>query len=130
MDATYSEFVDAGITRKIIGCAMEVHRELGPGLLESVYRQCLMRELELQGLLHVRELKVPIVYKGVELDCGFRADLVVNDSAVVEIKTVEQLMPIHEAQLLTYLKLMKRRVGLLLNFNSTSLKHGIRRLVR
>jgi GxxExxY protein len=130
MHTSYSDFVDAGLTRRIIGCAMEVHRELGPGLLESVYRECLMRELASAGLPFVREVKVPITYKGEELDCGFGADIVVNDSVVVELKAVEGLLPIHEAQLLTYLKLMQRRVGLLLNFNSTSLKHGIRRLAR
>ena len=130
MDSTYSQFVEAGLTRKIIGCAMEVHRELGPGLLESVYRQCLMRELEVQRLPFVKEVKIPITYKGLEIECGFRADLIVSNSIVVELKALEALLPLHEAQLLTYLKLTKRRVGLLLNFNATSLKHGIRRLVR
>ena len=103
---------------------------LGPGLLENAYRECLMRELGLARLSFVREVHIPVTYKGVELDCGFRADIVVEDSVVLELKAVERLLPIHDAQLLTYLKLTERRVGLLLNFNSTSLRHGIRRLVR
>ncbi len=130
VDATYADFVDADLTRRIIGCAIEVHRVLGPGLLENAYRECLMRELGLARLSFVREVHIPVTYKGVELDCGFRADIVVEDSVVLELKAVERLLPIHDAQLLTYLKLTERRVGLLLNFNSTSLRHGIRRLVR
>ena len=130
VDATYADFVDTDLTRRIIGCAIEVHRVLGPGLLENAYRECLMRELGLARLSFVREVHIPVTYKGVELDCGFRADIVVEDSVVLELKAVERLLPIHDAQLLTYLKLTERRVGLLLNFNSTSLRHGIRRLVR
>jgi GxxExxY protein len=109
---------------------MEVHRALGPGLLETTYRRCLMRELRLAGLPFVHEVPIPIHYKGEDLDCGFRADIVVDDSVVVELKAVERLHPLHEAQLLTYLKLANRHIGLILNFNATSMKHGIRRLVR
>lgn len=130
MDAVHADFIDGTLTRRILGCAIEVHRVLGPGLLENAYRECLLRELKLAGLAVRREVHIPVSYKGVELDCGFRADIVVEDSVVLELKAVDRLLPIHDAQLLTYLKLAGRRVGLLLNFNSTSLRNGIRRLVR
>jgi GxxExxY protein len=117
------------ITEQIIGAAMEVHRAIGPGLLESAYEACLVFELRQRGL-HVEEQKpLPITYKHVRLDCGYRLDLVVADSVIVEIKAVEKLNPVHDAQLLSYLKLASCRVGLLLNFHCTMFKNGIRRLV-
>ena len=117
------------ITEKIIGAAMEVHRVVGPGLLESSYEACLCRELELQGLRFARQVPLPVRYKDIDLDCGYRMDLVVEDSVIVEVKAVEGILPIHEAQLLTYLRLTGRRVGLLINFNVPVLKQGVRRLV-
>ncbi len=117
------------LTAAIIGAAMEVHRVLGPGLLESAYEECLCRELTLRGLSFQRQVPLPVNYKGVMLDCGYRLDLVVGEAVVVEIKAVEQLVPIHDAQLLTYLRLGGWHVGLLLNFNVPVLKQGIKRLV-
>ncbi|HJZ79765.1 MAG TPA: GxxExxY protein [Pyrinomonadaceae bacterium] len=117
------------ITRAIIGAAIEVHRQLGPGLLESSYRECLCRELLLRGVLFEREKPLPLEYKGIHLGCGYRVDLLVCDSVVVEIKSVESLAPIHEAQLLTYLRIGGWRVGLLINFNVAVLKSGIRRRI-
>ena len=117
------------LTQKIIGCAVEVHRGLGPGLLESAYAECLCFELEQAGLRRRREVPLSVVYKTVELDCGYRMDVVVEDQVVIELKTVERLLPIHEAQLLTYLKLSRIHTGLLLNFNSVVLREGLRRLV-
>jgi len=116
-------------TEKIIGCAIEVHRGLGPGLLESAYEECLCFELRQAQLGHQKEVRLPILYKAVKLDCGYRMDIVVEDRVVIELKTVDRLMPIHEAQLLTYLKLSRIKTGLLLNFNSAALKDGLRRLV-
>jgi GxxExxY protein len=117
------------LTRRIIGCAIEVYRELGPGLLESAYRECLCFELHLAGLEYRKEVPLPVTYKSVSLDCGYRLDIAVEDSVVVELKTVEQLLPIHEAQVLTYLKLSRIGKGLLMNFNSAVLKDGLRRFV-
>ena len=117
------------LTEKIIGCAIEVHKTLGPGLLESAYEECMCYELTQNGLSISRQVPLPVVYKGINLDCGYRIDVVVNDLIVIELKTVEKLLPIHEAQLLTYLKLYKRSVGLLINFNVPVLKQGIKRLV-
>jgi GxxExxY protein len=117
------------ITGEIIGAAIEVHRELGPGLLESAYEQCLCHEMTLRGLRFQRQVELPVLYKGVQLDCGYRMDMVVEGLVVVELKTVDTLMPIHEAQMLTYLKLYRRHLGLLLNFNVPVLKDGIKRLV-
>jgi GxxExxY protein len=105
------------LTEQIIGACVEVHRELGPGLLESSYEQCLCHELNLRGLRTRRQIELPIVYKGVRIDCAYRIDIVVEDRVLLEVKAVEQLAPIHEAQLITYLKLSRIRVGLLLNFN-------------
>ena len=122
--------IGPGITREIIKAALEVHRALGPGLLESTYRACLEHQLGLDGLKVRREVPIPIDYKGLRLECSYRADLVVNDVVLVELKAVEHLLPIHEAQTLTYLKLSRLRVALLLNFNATSLKYGLRRFVR
>lgn len=117
------------LTENIIGAAMDVHRALGPGLLESAYEECLCHELQLRDLRVLRQVAIPVRYKGIELDCGYRLDLVVSDLVVVEIKAIEKLLPIHEAQLLTYLKLGGWPVGLLLNFNVPVLKEGIIRRV-
>jgi GxxExxY protein len=117
------------ITGEIIGAAIEVHRELGPGLLESSYEICLARELELRGISFDFELPLPLEYKGVRLDCGYRLDLLVAGAVIVEVKSVENLAAIHDAQLLTYLKLTGVKVGLLINFNVVVLKAGLKRLV-
>jgi len=117
------------LTSKIIGAAVEVHRSLGPGLLESAYEHCLAHELALRGIPFERQVMLPVLYKGVNVDCGFRIDLLVEREVVVEVKAVEALHPLHQAQLLTYLKLGGWRVGLLINFNSGVLKEGIRRMV-
>ena len=117
------------LTDRVIGCAIEVHRHLGPGLLENAYEECLCRELDLQVIPFKRQVSLPIEYKGVKLDCGYRMDVVVEDRVVVKIKCVEKLLPLHEAQLLTYLKLSDMQVGLLLNFNVPVLKSGIKRFV-
>ncbi len=117
------------LSKQILGCAIEVHRTLGPGLLESVYEQALAYELISNGLKIQAQLPVPVTYKAVKLDCGFRLDLVVEDRVVVEIKSVECLLPIHDAQLLTYLKLTGHTLGLLINFNVPLLKNGLKRFV-
>lgn len=119
----------AQLSERIIGAAIEVHRALGPGLLESSYEECLSWELTLQCVSFARQVSLPLHYKGVKLDCGYRLDLVVAGKIVVEVKAVSNMMPIHDAQLLTYMKLGGWRVGLLLNFNVAVLKNGIRRLV-
>ena len=117
------------ITDGIIAAAIEVHRALGPGLLESTYEMCLCRELGIRGLLFERQVPIPVGYKGVKLDCGYRADIVVERLVVVEIKATDSVLPIHEAQLFSYLKLGGWKLGLLINFNVELLKHGIRRRV-
>jgi GxxExxY protein len=117
------------LTELVIGSAIEVHRTLGPGLLESAYEVCLCCELSLRGVSFERQMAIPMEYKGVKLDCGYRADLIVAGKILVEIKAVDQLAPIHEAQLLSYLKLTGLKVGLLINFNERVLTHGIRRKV-
>jgi len=117
------------ITEGIIGAAIEVHRAIGPGLLESAYEQCLCHELHLRCIPFERQVPLPVEYKGVKLDCGYRLDLVVAGLVVVELKAVERIEPIHEAQLLTYLKLGGWQVGLLINFNVSVLKSGIKRIV-
>ena len=117
------------LTEKIIVLAIEVHRQLGPGLLESGYEECLCFELEQEGLAFQRQQPLPIVYKSVRLDCGYRLDVVVQNQVILELKTVERLMPIHEAQMLTYMKLSGIRTGLLLNFHSVVLRDGLRRLM-
>ena len=116
------------ITEAIIGAAIEIHRALGPGLLESAYVACLVYELRERGFIVLQEVPLPLIYKDVKLDCGYRLDLLVNDAVIVEVKSVESLAPIHEAQLLSYLKLADCKVGLLINFNVKMLKHGIKRL--
>jgi GxxExxY protein len=118
-----------GITEQIIGAAMDVHRVIGPGLLESAYEACLAFELRARGLQVEQQRPLPVVYKDVKLDCGYRLDLIVNNSVIVEVKAVEKLTTVHDAQLLSYLRLLNCRVGLLLNFHCTMLKHGIRRIV-
>ncbi len=117
------------ITESIIGAPIDVHRSLGPGLLESAYEACLAFELAQRGLQVEQQKPLPIVYKDVKLDCGYRLDLLVEDAVIVEIKSVDGLAPIHKAQLLSYLKLSGCKVGLLLNFNVQVLKQGIRRVV-
>jgi len=117
------------LTDAIIGAAMEVHRVLGPGLLESTYEMCLCRELSIRGLRFERQVPISVEYKGVKLECGYRADLVVDGTILVEIKAIDSLLAIHEAQLLSYLKLGGWKVGLLINFNLELLKHGLRRRV-
>lgn len=116
-------------SKKVIGCAIEVHRELGPGLLESTYEHCLARELSLAGLPFRRQVPLPVHYKGAKLDCGYRIDFVIGGSLLVELKIVDQLNPVHQAQILTYLKLSGIRVGLLINFNVEVLRDGIKRYV-
>ena len=117
------------LTERIIGCAIEVHKALGPGLLESTYEECFCYELAQKDISFRRQVPLPVVYKGIKLDCGYRIDVLVNDLVIVELKTVEKLLPIHDAQLLTYLKLYKRPLGLLMNFNVPALRYGIKRLV-
>jgi len=117
------------LSEAIFGACIEVHRELGPGLLELAYVECLCHELTLRGLKFRREVSLPIKYKGIELDCGYRIDLIVEESIVLELKAIEKLLPIHEAQLLTYLKLTGIRVGLLINFNSSVISNAIVRRV-
>ncbi len=117
------------LTERVIGLAIDVHRQLGPGLLESAHEECLCFELKQNGIVHFREVPLPVVYKDVRLDCGYRMDVVVEEELVVEIKAVERLMPIHDAQMLTYLRLSGHKIGLLMNFNSVVLKDGLRRLV-
>ena len=117
------------ITEEVIGAAIAVHRALGPGLLESAYEACLAYELVQRGLVVERQKSLPVTYRDVKVDCGYRIDLLVEESVVVEPKAVEELGPVHEAQLLSYLKLSGCRVGLLINFNVKVLKQGIRRLV-
>ena len=116
------------LTAKVIGCAMEVHRALGPGLLESAYEHCLAHELGLTGMPFRRQVELPVRYKGEALDCGYRIDLLVDEQLVIELKSVDALLPIHQVQLLTYLRLTRCRTGLLINFNVALLKQGIRRL--
>ena len=115
------------ITERIIGAAIEVHRTLGAGLLESVYEECLTFELRNVGLYVERQVPVPIVYKDIKLECGYRIDLLVEKQVIIELKSVDALITIHEAQILTYMKLAHINVGLLMNFNVTLLKNGIKR---
>jgi len=117
------------VTETIIGASIEVHKALGPGLLESAYEECLCHELSLKHLQFYRQRKLPLAYKGIQLDCGYRIDLLVEERVIVELKTIEKLSPIHDAQLLTYMKLANSSVGLLINFNVPVLKNGIRRKV-
>lgn len=122
------ERLDA-ITDKIIGAAVQVHRTLGPGLLESAYRACLAFELSARGLAVAREVPLPLEYRGVRLECGYRVDLLVENSVVVEVKAIERLERVHSAQVLSYLRLVHRTVGLLINFNVPKLTMGLKRVV-
>jgi len=117
------------LTELIIGAAIEVHRNLGPGLLESVYETCLVYELEHLGIKAQKQVSLPLTYKGLQFDQGYRLDIIVEDKVIVEIKAVESLTDVHEAQLLSYLKLSGCKVGLLINFNVKLLKHGLKRFV-
>ena len=114
---------------KVIGCAIEVHRTIGPGLLESAYDVCLTHELQLNGIAFQRDVSIPIDYKGVRLNCAYRADFVVENALLIELKSVERLQPIHQAQVLTYLRLLKLRQGLLMNFNVHKLVDGLRNVL-
>jgi GxxExxY protein len=118
----------AEVTDQVIGLAMRVHTRLGPGLLENAYELCLCHELKRNGVAYRRQCEVPIEYDDIPIDCGYRADVIVADTVILEIKSVERLL-LHEAQLLTYLRISRYRVGLLINFNTVSLKHGLRRCV-
>ena len=117
------------ITERVIGAAIEVHRTLGPGLLEAAYEECLCYELSQAGLRFTRQTPLPVLYKGIRLQCGYRIDLVVEDLVIVEVKSAEAVLPVHQAQLLTYLRLTGKKVGLLINFGDVTLKRGIRRVV-
>ena len=117
------------LTHTIIGAAIEVHRELGPGLLESAYEECLAHEFTLRGLAYQRQKPLPVFYKGIQVECGFRLDFLVEETVVVELKAVEQLSPVHQAQVMTYLKLAQCRLGLLINFNSFKLLQGLKRII-
>ena len=117
------------LSNRVIGCAIEVHRELGPGLLESTYEQCLAHELKLNGITFQLQHPQPVQYKGIRIDCGYRLDILVENDLVIELKSVEEIKGIHEAQLLTYMKLSGAKIGLLMNFNVTKLKDGIKRFV-
>jgi GxxExxY protein len=115
------------LSNVVIGCALTVHKELGPGLLEKVYQQALAYELSKKGLNFELEKQLPVLYKGVHIDCGFRLDLLVEDKLLLELKCVEKILPIHKAQILTYLKLANKKTGLLINFYTKLLKNGITR---
>lgn len=118
------------LTEKIIGCAIEVHKRLGPGLLESGYEECLSYELQSIGLKIDRQVAVPVVYKDIKLECGYRIDILVEDTVIIELKSIEAFAPVHEAQILTYLKFAQKTIGLLINFNVTLLKNGLKRYRR
>ena len=128
-EAVATERQENDISGKIIGAAIEVHKKLGPGLLESAYEECLCCEMQLRGIEFKRQVPLSLNYKGIVLDCGYRLDLLVEDKVIVELKSIEGLEPIHEAQMLTYLKLRNAWLGLIINFNVIMLKDGVRRLV-
>ena len=117
------------LTNEIIGSAIEVHRNLGPGLLESTYEECMAYELQERNLNVKRQIEIPVLYKGTQLEQNYRIDLLVNNQVIIELKSVNKLEPVHDAQLLTYLKLANKRYGLLLNFNVPVMKQGVRRLL-
>jgi GxxExxY protein len=116
-------------SKQVVGAAIEVHNVLGPGLLESAYEECFCRELALRGIPFERQVEVPVEYKGLQVDCAYRLDVLVDGLVIVELKSVDEMVPVHEAQLLTYLRLTSLWLGLLINFNVPLLKHGIKRLV-
>lgn len=118
------------ISAKAIGAAIEVHRQLGPGLLESSYHACLCRELELRAILYRSEVVLPLAYKGLEIGKGYVIDILIEDSLIVEVKSVDKLLPVHTAQLMTYMRLKRAPCGLLINFNVHTLFHGIKRVLR
>jgi GxxExxY protein len=125
-----SKLLHEELTERVIGAAIEVHRGLGPGLLESAYEECLCHEFHLRGIRFERQRPLPVEYKGVKLDCGYRLDLTIENKVILEIKCLEHILPVHEAQLLTYLKMTGIRVGLILNFNvSTLIRGGVVRKV-
>ena len=117
------------LSNQVIGCALEVHKHLGPGLLESTYEQCLAHELSLQQIKFQIQAPLPVEYKDYRLECGYRVDLLIEDKLILELKTVSNLLPIHEAQILTYMKLCDVKIGLLINFNTVRLKDGIKRFI-
>jgi len=121
--------MEGELTERVIGAAIEVHKALGPGLLESAYEECLCRELELRGLCFERQVPLPVEYKSIRMECGYRLDVVVGGRVLVELKAVSELAPIHDAQLLTYLRLSGLRVGLLLNFHAPTIRKGLLRRV-
>jgi GxxExxY protein len=121
--------IEEQLTEAVIGAAIEVHRTLGPGLLESAYEACLSYEVTDRDVKHQRQVALPVEYKGITIDSGYRIDVLVEDTVVVEIKSVEAILPIHKAQLMTYLKLARKRIGLLLNFNVVKLRDGMVRRV-
>src|SRR6185436_18219763 len=121
--------IDEKVTDEILGAAIDVHKALGPGLLEPAYEACLSHELVLRGVPHRRQVALPLLYKGEQLECGYRLDLLVRESVVVEVKATDQIAPVHEAQLMTYLRLTGLRVGLIINFNVVVLRHGVVRRV-
>lgn len=125
----HGDLVLKELSEGILGCAIEVHKRLGPGLLESAYETCLAYELEHAGFRIDRQKPMPLHYRELALDCGYRLDLLVNDSVIIEIKAVDTLLPIHDAQLMTYMRLANCKLGLLINFNEKLLKHGLRRFV-
>jgi len=118
------------LTHKIIGCAIEVHKQLGPGLLESAYEECLCYELSLNGLSYERQVPVPVVYKEIKLNTGYRIDVLVEKVVIVELKAIEALTPVHEAQILTHLKFANKKIGLLMNFNTLKLTDQLRRFIK
>lgn len=128
---TPSKLLQEHLTEQIIGAAIEVHRTLGPGLLESAYEECLCHEFHIRGIDFRRQVPLPVECKGVRFDCGYRIDIVVEDAVILELKCVEHVLPVHEAQLLTYLKLTGKRVGLILNFHFATLVRGgiVRRVI-
>ena len=124
-----SKLIDAELTREIIGPAIEVHRHLGPGLLESAYEVCLCHELACRKIDFRRQVEVPVLYKGVSLDCGYKIDILVEEKILLELKSVEAILPVHEAQLMTYLRLSGKRLGFLMNFHVSRMTAGIKRRV-
>lgn len=125
-----AQYKHSTITNTIIGCAIEIHKTLGPGLLESAYEECLSYELIQNGLNVERQKPIPVVYKDVKLECGYRLDLLVNNCVIIELKAVDSILPVHEAQLLTYLNFAKIEVGLLINFNVPLLRQGIKKFIK
>lgn len=127
MTSSFGDIND--LTGEVIGAAIEVHTELGPGLLESAYEKCLCKELNLRNISYITQKELPLSYKGEDIDCGYRLDFIIEERLILELKACDRLQPVHEAQLLTYLKLTKIKVGLLINFNVSVLKDGIKRLM-